>query len=156
MADLDLLQRKIKSFADTVNAFKTEAVQVRVIEALLRHLGVGEDEPSEAVRSTSKRGPRKRRATKRRELATDGGNAQPKPARKVSSSPGAFAAISDLLSAGFFKSAKTIRDITDHCRTTKGHRYKANECSPALLRLMRNGKLKRKKNKDGQYEYSQS
>ncbi|MBZ0138565.1 MAG: hypothetical protein K8H87_02175, partial [Pseudorhodoplanes sp.] len=73
-----------------------------------------------------------------------------------SGSPGAYAMINDLLAENFFKAPKTIGAIVDHCRTARGHHYKANECSPALLRLLRDGKLKRQKNKDGQYEYTQT
>lgn len=38
MANLDEIQERIKSMADVVNAFKSEAVQLRVIEALLGQL----------------------------------------------------------------------------------------------------------------------
>lgn len=38
MADLDEIQKRIKAMADVVNAFKSEAVQLRVIEALLGQL----------------------------------------------------------------------------------------------------------------------
>lgn len=64
--------------------------------------------------------------------------------------------ISQLHADGFFKSPQTISAIVKHCGTSKGHHYKANECSPALLRLLRDGKLTRQKNKDGQYEYTQA
>ena len=41
-------------------------------------------------------------------------------------------------------------------KENEGRRYKANEISPALLRLLRDKKLERAKNKDGQYEYWQN
>jgi len=62
--------------------------------------------------------------------------------------------ITQLLGDGFFKTPRTISAIVAHCSASKGHHYKANECSPSLLRLLRDGKLKREKNKDGQYEYT--
>lgn len=64
--------------------------------------------------------------------------------------------INQLLSDGFFKNPQTIGAIVSHCGTSKGHHYKANECSPGLLRLLRDNKLTRKKNKEGQYEYTQA
>jgi len=64
--------------------------------------------------------------------------------------------ITELLGSGFFKQPKTISDIVDHCAANRGHHYKANECSPALLRQLRDKKLKRQKNENGQYEYTQT
>jgi hypothetical protein len=61
-----------------------------------------------------------------------------------------------LLETGFFKTPKTIGMIVKHCASARGHHYKANECSPALLRLVRDEKLTREKNTDGQYEYAQA
>jgi hypothetical protein len=61
-----------------------------------------------------------------------------------------------LLETGFFRTPKTIGMIVQHCASARGHHYKANECSPALLRLVRDEKLTREKNTDGQYEYTQA
>jgi hypothetical protein len=156
VVDLDELQKKLKAIADTVNAFKSEAVQLRVVDVLLGQLGADSDQS--APPRASKTVPRKSR--RRREKATSapfGEKAQ--PARKSprgSGSPGAYAMINELLGGGFFKTPRTIGSIVEHCRTARGHHYKANECSPTLLRLLRDGKLTRKKNKDGQYEYTQA
>jgi hypothetical protein len=38
--------------------------------------------------------------------------------------------ITQLLGDGFFKTPRTISAIVAHCSTSKGHHYKANECSP--------------------------
>jgi hypothetical protein len=156
VVDLDELQKKLKAIADTVNTFKSEAVQLRVVDVLLAQLGVASAQ-SPSPR-TSKRIPRKSR--RRREKASSAAPGEKvKPARKSprgSGSPGAYAMINELLADGFFKTPRTIGSIVEHCRTARGHHYKANECSPTLLRLLRDEKLTRKKNKDGQYEYTQA
>jgi hypothetical protein len=156
VVDLDELQKKLKAIADTVNAFKSEAVQLRVVDVLLGQLGT--DSAQLAPPQTSKTGPRKSR--KRREKASSAPSGEKaKPARKSprgSGSPGAYAMINELVGGDFFKTPRTIGSIVEHCRTARGHHYKANECSPTLLRLLRDGKLTRKKNKDGQYEYTQA
>lgn len=160
MNELDDMQKRLKAIADVVNAFKSEAVQLRVVEVLLSQLGVqtapaGNVDPKPPRRS-------KRRKTSTETEAPAGGAEKPKPQKaprataRSSASPGAFAMISQLLGDGFFKAPRTIGAIVAHCGTSKGHHYKANECSPALLRLLRDGKLKREKNKDGQYEYTQA
>jgi len=38
--------------------------------------------------------------------------------------------ITQLLGDGFFKTPRTISAIVAHCSASKGHHYKANECSP--------------------------
>lgn len=163
MPNVDELQKKLKAMADTVNSFKSEAVQLRVIEALLSQLGIEPSEGSQNPEST--RPPKRSRRLRKGASVSATATAEPavKGKRKVargiargSGSPGAYAMINDLLAANFFKSPKTIGTIVDHCRTARGHHYKANECSPALLRLLRDGKLQRQKNKDGQYEYTQT
>jgi hypothetical protein len=144
----------LKAIADTVNAFKSESVQLRVVEVLLEQLGAVESSTTDASEASR---PRKRRRQAKKPEAS--GTETEKPKRNPSrapGSPGAFAMITQLVTDGFFKTPKTISSIVEHCRTSRGHHYKANECSPALLRLLRDKKLKRQKNKDGQYEYSQT
>jgi hypothetical protein len=157
VVDLDELQKKLKAMADTVNAFKGEAVQLRVVEVLLGQLGdaLSTRPPSEP---RSKKGSRRSRQRRDKESGAEV-EKKSKPARKsqrASGSPGAYAMINELVGGGFFKTPRTIGSIVEHCRTARGHHYKANECSPALLRLLRDKKLKRQKNKDGQYEYTQA
>jgi len=154
MPDLDELQKKLKAIADTVNSFMSESVQLRVVEVLLGQLGVtdsaapGSSEPARARR--------KRRQPKKAEPSSSKTEKAKRKAARAPGSPGAFATISQLLADGFFKSPKTIGSIVEHCKTSRGQHYKASECSPALLRLLRDKKLKRQKNKEGQYEYSQA
>lgn len=161
MNNLDELQKRLKGIAEIVNAFKSESVQLRVVEVLLGQLGISNDIPT----TPSLPQPAKtkhRRSTKKTSTASPKTNTEPKtnetkrkPTRSTSS-PGPFAMINQLLTDGFFKSPRTIGAIVSHCGSSKGHHYKANECSPTLLRLLRDDKLKRMKNKDGQYEYTQA
>lgn len=159
MNDLDELQKKIKAIAEVVNAFKSESVQLRVVDVLLGQLDVTgnisspQQPPAKAnirraTKKTSKVDPKTKTASKANDQKR-------KPARSTST-PGAFASINQLMTGGFFKNPKTIGAIVSHCGASKGHHYKANECSTPLLRLLRDGKLSRKKNKDGQYEYTQA
>jgi len=154
MADLDDLQKKLKAIADTVNSFKSESVQLRVVDVLLGQLGATDYSTAGTFETTRTR--RKRRPPKKVESSGDNIDKAKRKTARPPGSPGAFATISQLLTDGFFKSPKTIGSIVEHCKTSRGHHYKASECSPALLRLLRDGKLKRQKNKEGQYEYSQT
>jgi hypothetical protein len=161
MSDTDDLHKRIKAMADVVNAFKSESVQLRVVEVLLSQLGSssGPATPASPKAERPKRRKAARKAAANTPATAVAEKEQPATRRKAprsSGSPGAFAMISQLLSDGFFKSPQTIGAIVKHCGTSKGHHYKANECSPALLRLLRDGKLKRQKNADSQYEYTQA
>ncbi|MGA8146029.1 MAG: hypothetical protein WB870_00455 [Gallionellaceae bacterium] len=161
MNDLDELQKRLKSIADVVNAFKSESVQLRVVEVLLGQLGVSSSTPttqslSPPARAKSRRPTKKTpKASAETKAESKAGEQKRKPSRNASS-PGAFTMINQLLTSGFFKNPQTISAIVSHCSTSKGHHYKASECSPGLLRLLRDGKLTRKKNKDGQYEYTKA
>jgi len=160
MAEFDEIQKQLKAIAEVVNAFKSESVQLRVVEVLLAQLCASPAQTSTPASTPPKRVKRRKASAKSAPSTTDGSGAQPKtPARKpsrTSGSPGAYAMITQLLGDGFFKTPRTIGDIVAHCGTSKGHHYKANECSPSLLRLLRDQQLTRKKNKDGQYEYTQA
>ena len=155
MSDLDELQKRLKAIADVVNAFKSESVQLRVVEVLLGQLGVSSSTPTTTPQMPPAQVKRRRTTKKSKTTSTETKADEPKrkPSRR-SSSPGAFTMINQLLADGFFKSPRTISAIVAHCSASKGHHYKANECSPGLLRLVRDAKLKRQKNKDGQYEYA--
>jgi hypothetical protein len=159
MSDLEEMQRRIKAIAEVVNAFKSESVQLRVVEVLLAQLGAP-IAPVSAGNPTPPRRAKRRKSSAKTEPPTSQTEKtrHEKPGRKAartSASPGAFAMITQLIGDGFFNTPRTIGAIVAHCGTSKGHHYKANECSPALLRLLRDGKLKREKNRDGQYEYTQ-
>jgi len=160
VTNLDEMQKRLKAIAEVVNSFKSESVQLRVVDVLLGHLGVPPGEGNDVTTATPKRTKRRKASAKAEPAAKEpkAGHSA-KPARKTprgSASPGAFAMITQLLGDGFFKTPRTISAIVAHCSASKGHHYKANECSPSLLRLLRDGKLKREKNKDGQYEYTQA
>jgi hypothetical protein len=152
VVDIDELQKKLKTIADIVNSFKSEAVQLRVVDTLLGQLGTSDTQVSDKSSTAPKRSRRRTKTS----AAPSEAKAKGSSSSRGSGSPGAYAMITELLGTGFFKQPKAIGAIVTHCATSRGHHYKASECSPALLRLLRDGKLARKKNKDGQYEYTQA
>lgn len=156
MADIDELQQKLKSFAEVVNSFKSEAVQLRVIEMLIGEMQLSTTSISGELVKTKPPKRQKRKSNVRASKEVKG-KAVDKPSRsRVSGGPGTYVMVGDLLGKGYFKQARTIGAIIGHCGSTLGHHYKANEISPVLLRYLRDEKLKRQKNKDGQYEYTQT
>ena len=154
MVDMDELQKRLKTVADIVNSFKSEAVQLRVVDALLAQLGTQHSPAIEPADALSNK--RRKRSGGRGKSKTDASTAKTRSAPFWGSGPGSFAMISELLDSGFFKQPKTIGAIVAHCGTTRGHHYKANECSTPLLRLLRDGKLTRKKNVDNHYDFTEA
>jgi hypothetical protein len=155
MADIDELQRKLKSFAEVVNSFKSEAVQLRVFEMLIGEMELSTASTSEELVKSKPSRKRQRKSTAAH--ASDGATGKvSRKSSRASGAPGPYTMLGELLREGYFKQAKTIRAVIAHSGTARGHHYKPNELSPALLRYLRDQKLERKKNKDGQYEYTQT
>jgi hypothetical protein len=59
-----------------------------------------------------------------------------------------------LKEGGYFASKRTISEIRDHIEKKRGRKLTLQDLSPALLSLVRDEKLDRDKNSDGQYEYT--
>ncbi len=70
------------------------------------------------------------------------------------SSRGPKALVEGLIGDDFFSEPRTIGDIQERLRHKKGVTLKASDLSPAMVRLLRESKLDRERNEDGQYEYS--
>jgi hypothetical protein len=62
-------------------------------------------------------------------------------------------ALAELVDEGFFGAPRTINDAQEQLRHKKGVRFSLQELSPALVRLLRDGRLDRDRNESGQYEY---
>jgi hypothetical protein len=150
--DLDALKAQLKELAEVVNAFKSEAVQLRVIELIFSASG-GQEEPSEthtASNDAASRRPR-RRAPKPTSIK---GSEERKAARR--GGRGAKATLARALSEGYFKKAHTLGELVQHVETNMASKFKQSDFSGSLARYVRDGKLKRSKNSEGQYEYVQS
>lgn len=95
---------------------------------------------------------------KKKKVAGGGGKRQAKRKKAISASrrPGPGAMIDLLIGDDFFKKHRVLSDIIKHCKNNLAHKYKVNEFSTPLARAIRNKKLKREKNKDGQFEYYQN
>lgn len=96
----------------------------------------------------------KRKAARRTASERPERNDEKKLARSSGGRPGPKKMLGELIGQGFFAKPRVISDIIDHLDQTRGRLYKAQELSPALVRLLRDGRLVRAKNADGQYEYS--
>ena len=76
--------------------------------------------------------------------------------RRGPSKKGAYAVVTELLRDGFFKTPRTLNAIIEHAANDLGYHLKTNELPAPLLRYLRDKNLKRAKNNDKQFEYSEA
>lgn len=150
--NFDVIKEQLKELAGVINSFKSEAVQLRLIEIVFEAADNGSGDEAGAGPSERKE-PSHRKARKRQ---VDNPAAAAKPKAKGSGRPGGKGMLDRLLEEDFFKKPKTIKQLVEHCEHNLAFKYKQSDFSGPLGRLTRDGKLKRTKNSDNQYEYSEA
>jgi hypothetical protein len=78
---------------------------------------------------------------------------KPTSARRSTNKSGPKDAIESLVEAGYFATPRLLGDIRDELRDRRGLVFKSTDLSPAMTRLLREGRLERRRNADSQYEY---
>jgi len=154
MQDIEQLKKQLAELSDVINSFKSEAVQLKIVEFIFRG-GILEAPafPGNADANEQRSRPRKKRSSRRASPSTSA-DEKPKTGKgRSGSGKGANATLTYLIEGNFFDQKRTIGDLVDHCAHTLARRFKPNEFSGALARHTRNGVLKRTRNSDGQYEY---
>jgi hypothetical protein len=141
----DKIKEKLNEISGTLNTFKSEAVQLRIIDYLLGSVVPPEEEEIKGKKRHNKR------LTKSKGKELDGNPKSPKT--KNTGGTGAYSMINRLLKDDFFKSSKTINQMIKHLDLNYAKKIKANDISGKLVRLVRDGELTRVKNKENQYEY---
>jgi hypothetical protein len=156
--NFDAVKRQLEELSDAINKFKSEAVQLKIVELIFKNAGLSsdEEEPGTAgfqeAKATHSRKGKRRKAVPKAEPGSE-----PKKARtKAQSTSGPGATLRQLVDNGFFKQGRRIGDIRNHCETKLALRFKSNELSPPLMRLVRDGTLQRERNAENQFEYTQN
>jgi hypothetical protein len=149
--DFDVMKQQLRDLARVLNDFKSEAVQLRVVEFFFQQMGIesqdiegrkGSDEKQKKhVIIKTKSGMKEKEKRARAKRVSKGGR------------PGPGAIISQLIAEGFFKKPKLVQDIITHCQSKSGYSYKTSELSVGLVRAVRNKALQRRTNAQNQFEY---
>ncbi|MCW5896355.1 MAG: hypothetical protein KIT50_12205 [Bacteroidetes bacterium] len=150
--DIESLKKDLTEVAQIVNSFKSESVQLKVLEYVL-HGWKGDQTATEEEMGggSSKREARGKKQKPKTKTVND-----KKEGRTTKRGrPGQAAILTQLITEGFFKKKRTIGDIITHCGSKMAHHYKPNELSGALARFVRDKKLDREKNAEDQFEYFQ-
>ena len=151
------LKIQLEELSSVINNFKSEAVQLRIVELIFRAEST-EDEPGDdesnsgAARSVSGRKRRRTRASAKATPNSKETSTRTKTAR--GGRKGGAAILLELIDEGFFAKKRTISDVIANVRSQQGRTLKPNELSSPLVRFIRPpARLKREKNADGQYRY---
>jgi hypothetical protein len=106
-------------------------------------------------RSASKRSSSAKASTTQAEKprSNDAPTKTTRSGRRASGRPGPKAALEGLIEAGFFTEERGLAEMQDQLARARGYRYKPTDLSPALVRLLREGKLQRDRDDKGQYKY---
>lgn len=151
MDNFENLKKHITELAGILNQFKSEAVQLRILDLVL------DDQYPEKTKTKrvdeNIRKPVRRRPKVRKTIGVPDTSSKSK---KAPSGAGAVAALTQLTQGSFFAEPRTINDVIEHCKHNLARTFKANEFSGKLGRLVRDGVLTRKKNSDNQYEYKKA
>jgi hypothetical protein len=163
--NFDDVKQQLLELATVINSYKSEAVQLRIVELVLgapAELPGSENEGTTPViaRSVSRRRRKPRSPVTRPNATVPGASGTEKTEKKASpknsSRPGAKATLSKLYENGFFNKPRTLGDLIAHAETNMALKYKQSDFSGSLARYVRDEKLKRVKNADNQYEYTKS
>ena len=129
--------------SEVVNSFKSEAVQVKIVDRLLDAMIDMDKGDNDGIEVFNKRGYKQRGLD-------DGNYSSARGAKK----PGATKVLNQLLSTDFFDTARSISAIANYCKDNFDSDFKTSELSGILLKLANENKLKRERNNDNnRFEY---
>lgn len=137
------LKKQLIEISEVVNLFKSEAVQVKVIDRLLDVMIDAERSDADTNETLHKKGPKQR---------SNESNYEHGAGRKK---PGATKVLNQLLTGtDFFETHRSISSIADYCKTNYDSDFKTSELSGILLKLANEHKLRRERsNTNNRFEY---
>ena len=149
--NFELLKQQLSELSSIVNGFKSETVQLRVIELVFAQaISTAQTADSVSTLPASTK-PKRRKSTKVKAGITE--KSEAKLARGKSGRPGPGAIVDQLILEGFFDKGQSPNDVVAHCRDEKVLKYNNTEISVSLARAVKNQKLKREKDTNGQFFY---
>lgn len=142
---IEKLKKQLMEISEVVNAFRSEAVQVKIVDKLLDAMIAFEKNDPDGIELFNKK-------TNGDPIAHDDETAT--PGRKK---PGATKVLNQLVTTDFFNEAQSISSIAEHCKTSFDSDFKTSELSGILLKLANENKLKRQRNyESNRFEYVKS
>jgi hypothetical protein len=138
---IEKLKKQLTEISEVVNSFKSEAVQLKIIDRLLDVLVEFDKTDAEGAELFNKKGHRR----------DENDNYPFAQGRKK---PGATKILNQLLSTDFFSTPRSISSIATYCKDNFDSDFKTSELSGILLKLANEDKLKRERSNDNnRFEY---
>ena len=135
---IERLKKQLLEISEVLNAFQSEAVQVKIIDRLLDTMIDWEREGEETFNR------------KTRHFQSDENSRQRESIRK----PGATKVLNQLLQTNFFDEPHSIADIATYCKDQYDSEFKTSELSGILLKLSNESKLRRERSEENnRFEY---
>ncbi len=139
---IEKLKKQLIEISEVVNSFRSEAVQVRVVDRLLDAIIEFEKGDSEGPEIFKKS--LKHRPDEDLNYSSDRGGKK----------PGATKVLNQLLSTSFFDIPHSISSIATYCKDNFDSDLKTSELSGILLKLANEHKLRRERsNENNRFEY---
>ncbi len=139
---IEKLKKQLVDISEVVNAFKSEAVQVRVVDRLLDVIMELEKADTDGVEVFNKR--------VYRQKGSDEGGHSGRGAKK----PGATKILNQLITSDFFDTPHSISSIANYCKDNFDSEFKTSELSGILLKLANEHKLRRERSiENNRFEY---
>jgi hypothetical protein len=140
---IEKLKKQLLEISEVVNSFRSEAVQVKIIDRLLDAMLESEKGEIDGADVFSRKGRRIRQGDDEINSSSAG--------RKK---PGATKILNQLLLTDFFSASHSISEIADFCKENYDSDFKTSELSGILLKLAKENKLKRERSNDNnRFEY---
>jgi len=138
---IEKLKKQLTEISEVVNSFKSEAVQLKIIDRLLDVLVEFDKNDAESTELFNKKG------YKRDESDSY-------PFAQGRKKPGATKILNQLLSTDFFITPRSISSIATYCKDNFDSEFKTSELSGILLKLANENKLRRERSNDNnRFEY---
>lgn len=137
---IEKLKKQLIEISEVVNSFRSEAVQVKIVDKLLDAMIEFEKNDPEGVDIFNKR-------AKQTSIDSNSGVHNRKK-------PGATKVLNQILATDFFNAAQSISSIAEYCKENFDSDFKTSELSGILLKLSNEHKLKRQRNQENnRFEY---
>ena len=139
---IEKLKKQLVEISEVVNSFKSEAVQVKIVERLLDVLMESDRADNDTAEAFNKKGYKLRTPDEHYSAA--------RGAKK----PGATKVLNQLLSSDFFNIPHSISSIAAYCKEHFDSDFNTSELSGILLKLANENKLRRERSyENNRFEY---
>jgi len=151
--DFSTIKSQLKELAPIINEFKSEQVQLCLIEIIFNKETTEYKTEKKVVDNNE--GKKTQRTTRKKQKKVSQSSPD-KTDKKSPSKKGPGYYLSQLIDEGYFDKPRQINSIVEHLKTNNAITYKTSDLSTPLRRLIQSKKLKRTKNADKQFEYEKT